>query len=61
MKLILQKSIHFVNFVFTLFNERSTASLPFGNHSLAILQGPEDYSSLATSLSDIVRGERQVS
>ena len=49
------KSIHVVNFAFTLLNEESIASSPFGNHSLAILQGPEDYNALATSLSDIVK------
>jgi hypothetical protein len=49
------KSIHVVNFAFTLLNEESIASSPLGNHSIAILQGPEDYNALATSLSDIVK------
>ena len=49
------KSIHVVNFAFTLFNEGSAANSPFGNHSLAIFQGPEDYNSLKTSLADIVK------
>ena len=48
------KHLHVVNFAFTLINEGSLALSPFGNHSLAILQVPEDYSSLLGSLSDIV-------
>ena len=48
------KHVHVVNFAFTLLNEGSLASSPFGNHSLAILQVPEKYDSLSGSLADIV-------
>ena len=41
--------------ILPLLNEGSAASLPFGNHSLAILQGTEDYNSFSISLSDIVK------
>ena len=48
------KHLHVVNFAFTLLNEGPLASSPCGNHSLAILQVPEDYDSLVGALSDIV-------
>ena len=48
------KHVHVVNFAFTLLNEGSLASSPFGNHSLAILEIPECYDSLSGSLTDII-------
>lgn len=47
------RSIHVVNL--PLLYEGSAASSSFGNYSLDILQGPEDYNSLLISLSDIVK------
>jgi hypothetical protein len=54
------KHVHVVNFAFTLLNEGSLASSPVGNHSLAILQVPEDYDSLCATLSDIVKEARDL-
>ena len=54
------KHLHVVNFAFTLLNEGSLALSVFGNHSLAIMQIPEKYDSLATSLSNIVDEARDL-
>ena len=48
------RSIHVINFAFTLFNEGSLAQSVFGNHPLSIIQIPENYESLVQALSDIV-------
>ncbi len=40
------KHIHVVNVAFTILNEGS----PTGNHSIAVVQVPEDYNSLSSSL-----------
>lgn len=49
------KNIHVVNFAFTLLNEGQAASSVFGNHSLSIIEIPEDYDSLSSALADIVQ------
>ena len=48
------RSIHVLNFAFTLLNEGSLAQSVFGNHPLSIIQIPENYESLVQALSDIV-------
>lgn len=44
-----------VNFTFTVLNEGTVARSATGNHTLAILQVPEDYDHLAEALSDIAK------
>ena len=49
------KHIHVVNMAFTILNEGPLASSPTGNHSIAIMQVPENYDSLSSCLTDIVK------
>jgi hypothetical protein len=54
------KHIHVVNVAFTILNEGPLAKSPVGNHSIAVLQVPEDYGSLSSSLSDIIEEAREL-
>ena len=49
------RSFHVVNVAFVLLNDLSSVSSPNGNHSLGIFKVSEDYDSLHTSLSDILK------
>ena len=46
--------MHVINFTFTLIEETQGTSTASENHSLAILNIPEEYESLKIGLSDII-------
>ena len=48
------RKVNLINFTFTLLNEKATTMSPKGNHTLAIINGTEDYDLLKISLSDLV-------
>lgn len=48
------RKLNLVNFTFTLLNEDDIAMSSRGNHTIAILNVPEDYEKLAIALRDIV-------
>ena len=48
------RKLNLVNFTFTLLNEEDIAMSSRGNHTIAILNVPEDYEKLATALRDII-------
>lgn len=47
------RSLHVINFTFTLLEEVESRNSPSGNHTLAIIKVPEDYELLASGLSEI--------
>ena len=47
------KRLHLINFTFTLLDEGDKAMAAEGNHIIAIVKVPENYSSLSTALRDI--------
>ena len=54
------RNLHVVNVAFTVLNDTLLVSFPFGNHSLAILKVPEDYTSLSDSLADIIEEAQEL-
>ena len=46
--------LNLVNFRFTLLNEDDIAMSARGNHTIAILNVPEDYEKLAIALRDVI-------
>lgn len=48
------RKLNLINFAFTLLNEGAIAKSPRGNHTVAIVNGTEDYGRLKISLSDVV-------
>lgn len=48
------RKLNLVNFTFTLLNEDDIAMSAKGNHTIAILNVPEDYEKLAVALRDII-------
>ena len=48
-----RRKLNLINFTFTLLNEGDMAKSPKGNHSVAILNGTENYDDLRDALSDI--------
>uniref|UniRef100_A0A1X7SSL2 Uncharacterized protein n=1 Tax=Amphimedon queenslandica TaxID=400682 RepID=A0A1X7SSL2_AMPQE len=49
------RSMHIINFTFTVLEEMSHRNSPAGNHTLAILKTSEKYECLAAGLADICR------
>ena len=49
------RKLNLINFTFTLLNEGNIAMSPKGNHTIAIINGTENYHHLKTSLSDIIK------
>ena len=47
--------MHVVNIAYTILDDLTSVSSPHGNHSLAILEVPENYDSLEKSLADILK------
>ena len=50
----MQRKLNLVNFTFTLLNEDDIAMSARGNHTIAILNVPEDYEKLAIALRDVI-------
>lgn len=48
------QKLNLVNFTFTLLNEDDIAMSSKGNHTIAILNVPEDYEKLVVTLRDII-------
>ena len=55
------QKLNLFNFTFTLLNEKAIAKSPKGNHTIAVINGTEDYELLKTSLSDIIEEIRTLS
>ena len=54
------RKLNLINFTFTLLNEGDTAMSPKGNHTIAIINGTENYDHLKMSLSDIIKEVEQL-
>lgn len=49
------RKLNMINITFTMLNEGKLAMSPCGNHTLAIINGTEDYEALKNSLSDLIK------
>ena len=49
------RKLNMINITFTMLNEGKLAMSPCGNHTLAIINGTENYKALKNTLSDLIK------